>query len=132
MRLGELSGLDAELAAARIPSRTTLLTRIALLVGWSREEMTAVKDDVAALEALPCTTHQEASCAGCRRKTYCNGHLLEAAVHMILVHRERIRIRSDELGRALRMSADLAKLPDWDLVARVRRWEAAANLQVIR
>lgn len=124
----------AENAKQKRPSDLSLgliVRDMASIAEWSKAESEAVRKASEECLSRKCSRHTRSRCKACLAMRYCNGHDLVEALHMILDLRYSVILRSGDVDRYLRISADRQKLPDWTVFSRLEAWENLTGAKLL-
>jgi len=117
-------------------SRLNLPTIEALLVALSRQlvwdtDLAQLANEFDARGGKLCRKHQSGNCLSCMARRHANGHYILDSLSVSYSSSAGFHISPAEVARASRIAAQADAIEGWELIARVRLWEASTGGRAI-
>jgi hypothetical protein len=127
VELRDVDGFEAWVSKGELPPSPVLLGALGDALGWLDDDKNALDSIVALGGHKLCRAHSTASCAPCQARRFSNGHHLVETLAQVLRSSLGRDVSVASAAEATRMSLDPGRLSAWDVVARIRTWEAASG-----
>lgn len=133
----DLRNLNSYCRTMEAASFDVVLAEFQILLGWSEEQISTLRQDSKTNASKTCRLHDSADCAYCKGRRFANGHeLVDLGARVLALHHDHPEQHDNpnfqEFESLLRASVAGGWSAGWPTVDRMRRFEDWSGYSVLR